>query len=67
MLIISGFEDDWAVIELDRIIFNLPKTLLPQESREGDVISISISVDQKATASRQQQINELAKDLFEEE
>ena len=67
MIIISRFEGNWAVIELDGIIFNMPKILLPQESREGDLISISIAVDQKATATRKQKINELAKDLFEEE
>ena len=67
MLIISRFEGDWAVIELEETSFNVPKTLLPQEAKEGDVINISISVDQEATASRKQQINELFKDLFEEE
>ena len=66
MLIISRFEGDWAVIELDDTTFNVPKILLPQDSKEGDIISISIAVDQKATASRKQQINEIAKDLFED-
>ena len=67
MLIISRFEEDWAVIELDNTIFNVPKILLPKHSKEGDVISISITVDQQTTASRKQQIDALAKDLFEEE
>ena len=67
MLIISRFEGDWVVIELDDTTFNVPKTLLPQEAKEGDVINISISVYQEATTSRKQQINELFKDLFEEE
>ena len=67
MLIISRFEENWAVMELDDTTFNVPKILFPQKAKEGDIINISITVNQEATVSRKQQISELFKDLFEEE
>ena len=67
MLVISRFEGDLAIIELEDTTFNVPKTLLPQEAKEGDIIDISITVDQEATVIRKQQIDTLFKDLFEEE
>lgn len=66
MFIIDRFEGDWAILEVDRVTFNIPKVLLPEGAREGDVVEIDISINEKATARRRQRISELADDLFEE-
>lgn len=65
MFIIDRFEGDWAVLELDRVTFHIPKVLLPDGAREGDVVEIEISIDEKAAAEREQRIEKLADDLFE--
>ncbi|AZF90261.1 MAG: hypothetical protein BPH100C_200 [Phage 5P_2] len=66
MLIIDRFEGEWAVIEYGRKTFNFPKTLLPKKAKEGDVITISISIDREATAKRERNIEKLADQLFED-
>lgn len=66
MLIIDRFEGDWAVIEFNQKTFNLPKSLLPKEAKEGDVIAISVSIDRKATSKRERNIKELADRLFDD-
>jgi len=65
MFIIDRFEGDWAVIEYDRTTFNLPRSLLPPDVKAGDVITISISVDQTSTKERRQKSKEIMKGLFE--
>ena len=64
MLVIDRMEGDWAVIEFEKRTFNVPLSLLPQGVKEGDVISMLITIDEKATQSRSDEINLLAKDLF---
>ncbi|AET68177.1 Protein of unknown function (DUF3006) [Desulfosporosinus orientis DSM 765] len=65
MLIIDRYEGDWAVIENGGITFNLPRSLLPHDVKEGDVITISISVDQSATNERRQKGLEIMKGFFD--
>jgi hypothetical protein len=64
MYIIDRFEGNWAVIEYERLTFNLPRQLLPPEVLEGDVIEISIKVDAKATAAVKEDITRLARQVF---
>lgn len=64
MLIIDRFEGDWAVIEYGEIVFNLPRSLVPRTAKEGDVLRLELTVDEKATRERRQHIEELTKDLF---
>jgi hypothetical protein len=59
------FEGDWAVIEYGRTTFNLPRNLLPPDVKEGDVVSIIISVDQTLTAERRQKAAEMMEGFFE--
>lgn len=66
MLIIDRFEGEWAVIEFGDKIFDIPRALLPKEAREGDVIQISISIDNYATKDREEAVRKLAEELFEE-
>ncbi len=64
MLIIDRFEGDFAVIEYGELVFNLPRSLLPPEAKEGDVLKIELAVDAAATRERQKHAEELTKDLF---
>lgn len=66
MFIIDRFEGDWVVVEFGRKTFNLPKFLFPAGAKEGDVIEIEVSIDQKTTAFRKKSVNELADILFED-
>lgn len=66
MLVIDRFEGDWTVIEYFQRTFNFPKSLLPKEAKEGDVILINVSIDRKATANRARNIKKLADRLFED-
>jgi hypothetical protein len=40
--------------------------LLPRSAREGDVIRISVSVDDKATSERRNRVEKLMDELFED-
>lgn len=66
ILIIDRFEGNWAVIEYERETFNIPRSLFPRSPREGDVIRISISVDDKATSGRRNRVRKLMDELFED-
>jgi hypothetical protein len=65
MLVLDRFEGDWAVIEDNGTVFNLPKKLLPPGAAEGDVIEISVEVAAGETEKRRGRIQRLANDLFE--
>jgi hypothetical protein len=65
MLVLDRFEGEYALIEMNRRIFHIPKVLLPKSAKEGDVITIQITVDQEATAVRKQSAGKLAVELFE--
>jgi len=59
---VDRFEGDFAVIETENGIFlNIPKELLPDDAREGDVFSLIKTTDQ----SRKERIENLMNDLFE--
>lgn len=60
-VIIDRFEGDFAIVELEGTMLELPRVLLP-EAKEGDVVLITL--DREQTARRKQSINELMNDLF---
>jgi len=64
MLIIDRFEGNFAVIEYGEMVFNLPRSLLPPEAQEGDVLRLELAVDAEATRARRKHVEELTKDLF---
>ncbi|MGJ7045097.1 DUF3006 domain-containing protein [Thermoanaerobacterium thermosulfurigenes] len=66
MCIIDRFEGDYAVIEFGRITFNFPRTLLPKDLKEGDVIKFDVRIDSEETLKRSQKIKRLADELFRE-
>ena len=58
---IDRFEDKYAILETQEkhpLIFNFPRHLLPQEAKEGSVISFNIDIDEKETTRRKNKIIE---------
>lgn len=66
MLIVDRFEGEWAVLELDGKTFNVPRSLLPETVREGDVLSLAFGVSKVETMSRRAKIRDLENRLFKE-
>ena len=62
MLIIDRFEGDFAVVESDMGMMNIPRSELPTDAKEGDVLRISIDAD--GTKSRKQRISGMMDKLF---
>lgn len=54
------------MVEYEGGTFNIPKALFPQQVREGDVVRISIVVDEEATKNRKKRVEQLADELFED-
>ena len=54
MIVIDRFEGEYALIEMNRRIFHIPKMLIPKGAKEGDVISIHITIDKDATDKKKQ-------------
>ena len=64
-LIIDRFEGDYAVCETENLEFvNIPKSALPCDAKEGDVISILI--DKSETEERKEKIEGLMNSLFKD-
>lgn len=67
MFIIDRFESDWVVIETDdRKTFNLPRGILPPDAKEGDVITLTVAIDQETTRKRRERARALLDNFFEE-
>ena len=64
MLIIDRFEENMAVLEYEDVIFTIPRSLLPKDVREGDVITLNITIDRAATKDRKSRIKSLEDILF---
>ncbi len=66
MLIIDRFENGWAVLEYDQIVFSVPRSLIPKHAVEGDVLDFSITVDHCTTLERKRKIKSLEDQLFKD-
>lgn len=66
IFIVDRLEKDWVVLEFERGTFNIPKALFPQQVREGDVVKITIIIDEDATKGRKKKAEHLADELFED-
>ncbi|MGE5396359.1 MAG: DUF3006 domain-containing protein [Chitinophagales bacterium] len=64
--IVDRFEGETVVIQINKITMNIPRCLLPEEAREGDVITISCSIDNDLTRQRKRRISALAEEVFED-
>lgn len=60
--VIDRFEGDFAVVSVNSEFLNIPKSLLPEESKEGEVVYITITDEEKETRVKEN----LAKDLLNE-
>lgn len=68
LCIVDRFEGDWAVIEFDGTkIFQLPRTLLPKDISEGDVLQIEVTKDSQETEKRRKEIENMTRNMFVEE
>lgn len=67
LLVIDRFEGDWGVVEYEDRTFNLPRRMLPPGIKEGDVVVFDVSVDDRATADRAREIEDLAGELFKDQ
>jgi len=63
-VIIDRFEGNFAVVELpDKTTVNMPKKIIPEEAKEGDVLCIEI--DKAETSNRKERIEKLMNQLWE--
>lgn len=65
MLIIDRFDGEWAIIEYDGQIFSLPRSLLPESAKEGDVVKLSVVIDYEATSERKKKAKSLLDGFFQ--
>ncbi len=68
MIILERFEGDTAVLEIDGILKNIPKSMLKGEIKEGTVLILKDNMylpDSAATKNRREKIAALQEDLFE--
>lgn len=60
---IDRFEEEFAIVELENgEVVEIPKAILPSESKEGDIISISVEKDE--TEERKKRIQNKFDRLF---
>lgn len=65
-IIVDKFEGAFAVVELpEKIFVNMQRVLLPVETKEGDVIDIT--VNEEVTKKRRERIQQLLDDTREDE
>ncbi|MDM5193629.1 DUF3006 domain-containing protein [Bacillus hominis] len=66
--IIDRFEGEIAVIEINSITIDVPKSKLPSAAKEGDVLIIEdnkYTIDKNETEKRRHEIQNLMDKLFE--
>jgi len=63
--IVDRVEGDYAIIEYNDKMLNLPKVFLPKEVREGDMLDVIILLDYDETNKLKSEINELMEDVWE--
>ncbi|MBQ4130754.1 MAG: DUF3006 domain-containing protein [Clostridia bacterium] len=69
MIIVDRFENDFAVIEENGVMKNIPRSLLGDGVTEGSVIvkkGEKYFLDEKNSAARRKEIAELQNSLFED-
>lgn len=65
MIIIDRFEGDIAVVEYKGKKYDIPRAWLPVGAKEGDVLVVTLVVDEEATTRRRKVMERKVKDLFE--
>jgi len=67
LYIIDRFEGKWAVIDYNRETFSIPRELVPDNAKAGDIITIDIKVDKLSTEKAQKEVRKLMDSLLGEE
>ena len=62
MLILDRFEGEFAVVETDNGLINIPRIDIPAETREGDVLVLSLN--KSGTVARKESIESRMNKLF---
>ena len=62
MLVIDRFEGDYAVVETNSGVVNIPRSELPKGAKEGDTLRISVDADD--TEARKKRIDGMMNTLF---
>lgn len=68
--IIDRFEGELAVVEFGEEMRDIPKNQLPKDSKIGDLLIFegnSVTIDKAGTDKLKNEIEDLMKELFEEE
>jgi len=61
MIVIDRFGEEFAVLEIDGEITEVPRKIIPDDAREGDILILEdgvYSVDEKATSERRSSVRE---------
>lgn len=69
MIVLDRFEGDFAVIEEDGVMKNIPKELIDKNATEGSILikkGNRYTTDENETAARRKKIAELQNSLFED-
>lgn len=60
---IDRFESDFAVVELENQKFvNIPRSAIPIEAKEGDIISVKVDI--KSTQEQEKHIKKLMNNIW---
>ena len=62
MIILDRYEGDFAILETSRGMINIPRSDLPAEAREGDILKLIIDTD--ATKARKKRFDCRMNKLF---
>jgi hypothetical protein len=68
--IIDRFEGDYVIVEMDDKLLSVKREAFPAQAQEGDVVVLMGEVwlvDDEATHKLRREIEELAKELWEDE
>ena len=52
MFTIDRFEGEYVLIQHKKKIFHMPKSILPKDAKEGNVITIEVTIDREATEKK---------------
>ncbi len=64
---IDRFEGDFAVILLDSAAVNIPRSILPEDAKEGEIIYISITDNQEEAENQQALARNILNEVLKEE
>lgn len=65
-LIIDRFEEQWAVVEFGDKTFNMPREIFPPYIKEGDILNLTLNVEESETKKNLSQTQRLLDELMED-